>query len=133
MRFNIVRLQLEHFFPRFNGLRKGLLLYMQFEQSHKGSGELWPELQGGVEGSLGHQRLLVIHLGHTQVVVRCCQVWYFLDHVLQGLNSLGDVLLTERYEPFIVTSWDLAVARVEQRFDILRSLVEMVLAQHEVG
>src|SRR5229473_5036000 len=133
MRFNIARLQLEHFFPRFNGLSKGLLLHMQLEQSHIGSGELWPELNGCVEGSLGHPRLLVIHLGHAQVIVRCCQAWDFLDYLLQSINSLGDFLLTERYEPFVVTSWGLAVARVEQRFDILRSLVEMVLAQHEVG
>src|SRR4030095_13365718 len=127
MCFNIVRLQLEHFFPRFNGLGKGVLLHMQLEQSYRGSGELWPELHGGVEGSLGHPRLLVIHLSHAQVVVRCCQAWYFFDHVLQGIHSLSDFLLTQRYEPFVVSAWDLTVARVEQRFDILRRLVEMVL------
>src|SRR5215471_5278250 len=133
MRFNIVWLQLEHFFPRCNGFGKGLLLYMQLEQGHISSGELWPELNGCIEGSLGNAWLLVIHLGHAQVVVCCCQVGYFFDYFLQGINSLGDVLLTERYEPFVVTSWDLAVARIEQGFDILRSLVEMVLAQHEVS
>src|SRR5262245_44853925 len=106
---------------------------MQLEQSHMGSGKLWPELNGGVEGRLGHPWLLVIHLSHAQVVMRRCQVWYFLDHILQGLNSLSEVLLTQRYEPLVVMSWELAVARVEQRLDILRGLVEMVLAQHEVG
>ena len=72
---------------------------MQLEQSQVGSGELWPELNGCVEGSLGNPWLLVLHLGYAKVVVRCCQAWDFLDYLLQGINSLGDFLFTERYSP----------------------------------
>src|SRR5690348_992669 len=41
-------------------------------------------------------------------------------------------MLSECHKPFVVTSWELATTRAEQRFDGVRGLIEVLLAQHEL-